>query len=177
MPRSARLVYRSPRVPITPVVAGLLAPGACATRSSRLRSDESTRTSYSVLGARKMHAMRGRPKIAERHGAGHVARCTARAAHGRPGSARCQTPSPRVPRAARRGSSARPTLSKGISARSGRMSCGLPTFPRKREVPPPTCVRYPGGCTSPSSPTCTRGGSSAGRPPAGQCAPTWPWTP
>ena len=29
-----------------------------------------------MLGARKMHAMRGRPKIAERHGAGHVARCT-----------------------------------------------------------------------------------------------------
>ena len=34
------------------------------------------RTSYSVLGARKMHAMRGRPEIAERHGACHVARCT-----------------------------------------------------------------------------------------------------
>ena len=34
------------------------------------------RTSYSVLGARKMHVMRGRPKAAERHGAGHVARCT-----------------------------------------------------------------------------------------------------
>ena len=35
--------------------------------------------------------MRDRPEIAERHGAGHVARCTARAAHGRPGPARCQT--------------------------------------------------------------------------------------
>jgi len=34
------------------------------------------RTSYSVLGARKMHVMRGRPESAERHGAGHVARCT-----------------------------------------------------------------------------------------------------
>ena len=34
------------------------------------------RTSYSVLGVRKMHVMRGRPEIAERHGAGHVARCT-----------------------------------------------------------------------------------------------------
>ena len=45
------------------------------------------RTSYSVLGARKMHVMRGRPEAAERHGAGHVARCTARAAHGRPGQA------------------------------------------------------------------------------------------
>ena len=29
-----------------------------------------------MLEARKMHAMRGRPEIAERHGAGHVARCT-----------------------------------------------------------------------------------------------------
>ena len=34
-----------------------------------------------VLGARKMHAMRGRPEIAERHGAGHLARCIARAPH------------------------------------------------------------------------------------------------
>ena len=29
-----------------------------------------------MLGARKMHVMRGRPESAERHGAGHVARCT-----------------------------------------------------------------------------------------------------
>lgn len=40
------------------------------------RSVASTRGDYSVFGARKMHAMRGRPEIAERHGAGHVARCT-----------------------------------------------------------------------------------------------------
>ena len=58
---------------------------------SRRRYPGSTRTSYSVLGASKMHAMQGRPEIAERHGAGHVARCTARAAHGRPGPTRCQT--------------------------------------------------------------------------------------
>ena len=45
-------------------------------RSSRRRYPRSTRTSYSVLGARKIHVMRGRPEIAERHGAGHVARCT-----------------------------------------------------------------------------------------------------
>ena len=31
---------------------------------------------YSVLGTRKMHVMLNRPEIAERHGAGHVARCT-----------------------------------------------------------------------------------------------------
>ena len=40
------------------------------------RSVVSTGGDYSVFGARKMHAMRGRPEIAERHGAGHVARCT-----------------------------------------------------------------------------------------------------
>ena len=38
-----------------------------------------------------MHVMRGRPESAERHGAGHVARCTARAPHGRPGLTRRQT--------------------------------------------------------------------------------------
>ena len=38
-----------------------------------------------------MHAIRGRPEAAERHGAGHVARCTARAPHGRPGPTRRQT--------------------------------------------------------------------------------------
>ena len=52
------------------------------------RSVVSTGGDYSVFGARKMHAVRGRPEIAERHGAGHVARCTARAAHARHGSAR-----------------------------------------------------------------------------------------
>ena len=36
---------------------------------------------------------------------------------------------PRAPRAAHRESSARPTSSKGISARLGRTSCGSPTFP------------------------------------------------
>ena len=40
------------------------------------RSVASTGGDYSVFGARKMHVMRGRPEIAERHGAGHVARCT-----------------------------------------------------------------------------------------------------
>lgn len=31
---------------------------------------------YAALGARKMHVMLNRPQVAERHGAGHVARCT-----------------------------------------------------------------------------------------------------
>ena len=67
---------RSPRAPTTPAVADLLAPGACATRPSRRRYPRSTRTSYSVLGTRKMHVILNRPESAERHGAGHVARCT-----------------------------------------------------------------------------------------------------
>ena len=68
-------------------------PSARGLRDEALkgRYPGSVRTSYSVLGARKMHVMRGRPEIAERHGAGHVARCTARAAHAGYGSARCQT--------------------------------------------------------------------------------------
>ena len=45
------------------------------TRPSRRRYLRSTRTSYLVLGARKMHVLRGRPESAERHGAGRVARC------------------------------------------------------------------------------------------------------
>ena len=40
------------------------------------RSVASTGGDYSVFGARKMHVMLNRPEIAERHGAGHVARCT-----------------------------------------------------------------------------------------------------
>ena len=44
-------------------------------RSSRRRYPRSTRTSYSVLGTRKIHVIQGRPEAAERHGAGHVARC------------------------------------------------------------------------------------------------------
>ena len=36
-------------------------------RSSRRRYPRSTRTSYSVLGARKMHVILNRPESAERH--------------------------------------------------------------------------------------------------------------
>ena len=46
------------------------------TRPSRRRYPGSTRTSYSVLGTRTMHVILNRPEISERHGAGHVARCT-----------------------------------------------------------------------------------------------------
>ena len=57
-------------------------------RSSRRRYPRSTRTSYSVLGTRKIHVIQGRPEAAERHGAGHVAPLYRRTAHGRPGPAR-----------------------------------------------------------------------------------------
>ena len=77
-------------------------PSARSLRDETLKaeiSDETLKAEISKVhknqllgaGARKMHVMRGRPEIAERHGAGHVARCTARAAHGRPGPTRCQT--------------------------------------------------------------------------------------
>ena len=46
------------------------------TRPCAARSPGFTRTSYSVPGARKMHALRGQPEIAEGHSTGHVAQCT-----------------------------------------------------------------------------------------------------
>ena len=53
-------------------------PSARGLRDEALKAEISRvhKDNYSVLGARKMHVMRGRPEIAERHGAGHVARCT-----------------------------------------------------------------------------------------------------
>ena len=54
-------------------------------------------------------------------------------------------PGPRAPRAARRESSARPTWSSATSRRLPRVGCGSPTFPRKREVPPPMYAPSPGG--------------------------------
>jgi len=65
-------------------------PSARSLRDETLKAEISKvhKDNYSVLGARKMHVILNRPEIAERHGAGHVARCTARAAHARHGSAR-----------------------------------------------------------------------------------------
>ena len=53
-------------------------PSARSLRDETLKAEISKvhKDNYSVLGTRKMHVMRGRPEIAERHGAGHVARCT-----------------------------------------------------------------------------------------------------
>ena len=99
-----------------------------------------------------MHVMRGRREAAERHGAGHVARCTARAAHGRPGlTAASDAPSPRV-RPARHliESSARPTWSSATSRPSPRVGRGSPTFPHCVGGAPPTRASSRGGCTSPS---------------------------
>ena len=68
-------------------------PSARSLRDETLKAEISKvhKDNYSLLGARKMHVMLNRPEIAERHGAGHVTRCTARATHGRPGPARRQT--------------------------------------------------------------------------------------
>ena len=113
-------------------------PGARSLRDEALKAEirRVHESNYSVLGARKMHVMRGRPEIAERHGAGRgpLYRRTPR---GRPGpTAASAAPSPRAPRAAHRESSARPTSSSATSRRLLPMSCGSPAFPRKREVPP-----------------------------------------
>ena len=53
-------------------------PSARSLRDETLKAEISKVHKNQLLGAgaRKMHVMRGRPEIAERHGAGHVARCT-----------------------------------------------------------------------------------------------------
>ena len=146
----------------------------CAARSPGL-----TRTSYSVLGARTMHVMLDRREVAERRGAGHVARCTACTAHGRLGPAMVS------------GAPNRRTL----RARLLEDQCPADLVRRHFEAfapgglwvadIPPLRGRYPllrahherPGARGLRPPTSTPGGSSAGRPPTGQCAPTWPWTP
>jgi len=52
-------------------------PSARSLRDETLKAEISKvhKDNYSVLGARKMHVILNRPEIAERHGAGHVARC------------------------------------------------------------------------------------------------------
>ena len=93
-----------------------------------------------------MHVMRGRPEAAERHGAGHVARCTVERLMGDLGLPRRQArqvaqDDPLGP--LRTG--VRPTWSGATSRRLLRVGCGSPTFPRKREVPPPMYAPSPGG--------------------------------
>ena len=53
-------------------------PSARSLRDEILKAEISKvyKDNYSVLGTRKIHVMLNRPEIAERHGAGHVARCT-----------------------------------------------------------------------------------------------------
>ena len=53
-------------------------PSARSLRDEALKAEISRvhKDNYSVLGTRKMHVMLNRPESAERHGAGHVARCT-----------------------------------------------------------------------------------------------------
>ncbi|WP_147681105.1 IS3 family transposase [Actinomyces ruminicola] len=53
-------------------------PSARAVRDDALKTEIGRvhEKNYWVLGARKMHAMLNRPEESERHGLGHVARCT-----------------------------------------------------------------------------------------------------
>ena len=53
-------------------------PSARSLRDETLKAEISKvhKDNYSVLGTRKMHVILNRPESAERHGAGHVARCT-----------------------------------------------------------------------------------------------------
>ena len=105
-------------------------------RSSRRRYPGATRTSYSLPGARKMHVALNQPEAAERHGTGHVARCTVERLMGDLGLRGVRRArSPRTTRSAPREQCPGRTCQKGVSARSGRTSCGSPTFPRRREAP------------------------------------------
>ena len=58
------------------------------TRSPEAEIKQVHADNYAAFGARKMQVMLNRPQVAERHGAGHVARCTARAPHARNGPTR-----------------------------------------------------------------------------------------
>ena len=61
----ASSVHRARR--IRPPSAGAVRDETLKTEIRRVHEDN-----YRVFGARKMHVMRGRPEIAERHGAGHA---------------------------------------------------------------------------------------------------------
>nr|WP_256329300.1 IS3 family transposase [Actinomyces ruminicola] len=64
--------------PSTYYAARTRPPSARAVRDQALKAEIGRvhENNYCVLGARKMHAMRGRPEESARHGLGHVARCT-----------------------------------------------------------------------------------------------------
>ena len=77
-----------------------------------------------------MHVMRGRPQSAERHGAGHVARCTVERLMGDLGLRGVRRArSPRTTRSAPR-EQCPADLVRATSRRLPRVSCGSLTFPR-----------------------------------------------
>lgn len=83
MPICATLTSASIKIaPSTVYAARTRPPSRRAKRDEVLK--DAIRTvhaeNYSALGARKMHVMLNRPLVAERHGQGHVARCTTRPA-------------------------------------------------------------------------------------------------
>ena len=92
-----------------------------------------------------MHVMRGRPESAECHGAGHVARCTVERLMGDLGLRGVRRArSPRTTRSAPREQCPADLVKRHFEALP-RVGCGSPTFPRKREVPPPMYAPSPGG--------------------------------
>ena len=124
---------------------------------------------YSVLGARKMHVMRGRPEIAERHGAGHVARCTVErlmADLGLHGIRRAR--SPRTTRSAPREQCPADLVERHFSA----------FRPNELWVADITYVRTFSGWVYVAFVTDVFSRRIVGwQTSTGQCAPTWPWTP
>ena len=54
-------------------------PSARSVRDENLKTEigQAHADNHAALGARRMHVLRGRPEVARRRGAGHVARCTA----------------------------------------------------------------------------------------------------
>lgn len=127
------------------------------------------RTSYSVLGARKMHVMRDRPESAERHGAGHVARCTVErlmADLGLRGVRRAK--SPRTTRSAPREQCPADLVERHFSA----------FRPNELWVADITYVRTFSGWVYVAFVTDVFSRRIVGwQTSTGQCAPTWPWTP
>ncbi|AWE41453.1 hypothetical protein DDD63_00250 [Actinobaculum sp. 313] len=145
-------------------------------RSARSRRDEALKAeikkvqenNYCVLDARKMHAMLNRPEVCERHGLGHVARCTVERlmrAMGLQGIRRATAP--RTTRSALKKRCPADLVNRHFSAfRPNELwECGhhLRTNPVRLGL----CGLRPL--------TSTRVGSSAGRPPRARTL-TWPWT-
>ena len=146
------------------------------TRPCAARSPGFTRTSYSVPGARKMHALRGQPEIAEGHSTGHVAQCTVERLLGDLGLHGIRrTESPRTTRSAPKDQRPADLVRHHFEAFAPG-GLWVADIPPQEGGAPPTCAPSPDGSTSPS-PADVYSRRIIGWQPTGQCAPTWLWTP